>query len=85
MRAEIKVIRNIPGEPLVGRDIGHGTTVTVTNDVEGVVIFLAKHGLLPAGRRLFYYDSNDSLDEIIVRDGQYAGFFALPVIEFTGK
>jgi hypothetical protein len=44
---------------------------TVTNDAEQVVKRLASH---LAGRRLFYVDSNGDKDELLVRDGEFAGF-----------
>jgi hypothetical protein len=44
---------------------------TVTNDAEGVVQRLVSH---LAGRRLFYVDSNGDTDELLVRDGEFAGF-----------
>ena len=44
---------------------------TVTNDAENVVADLAEY---LAGRRRFYYDSEGSLDELIVKDGRLAGF-----------
>ena len=43
-------------------DIGH-TVVSVTNDVEAVVLELHKNGL--GKRKLFYYDSEGQLDEIL--------------------
>jgi hypothetical protein len=43
----------------------------VTNDAEWVVAQLAGYLL---GRRLFYYDSLGSLDELVVKEGRFAGF-----------
>lgn len=61
--------------PLVIKDIGPWNKhLTITNDAEGVVQRLAQQGHLPAGRRLFYYDSEGELSEILVRDGFFAGF-----------
>ena len=56
------------------RDLCVPRAMSVTNDAEYVVEHLAKAGLLPAGRRLFYYDSEDQFDEIRVVDGKFAGF-----------
>ncbi|MCC7202419.1 MAG: hypothetical protein IT393_07160 [Nitrospirae bacterium] len=47
---------------------------TITNSVELVVDRLVSQCLLPAGRRLFYYDSEGELAEILIRDGMFAGF-----------
>jgi hypothetical protein len=51
-----------------------GIHSTVTNDAEGVV-----RQLLPClnGRRLFYFDSEMELDELVVKDGRFAGFRAV--------
>lgn len=60
---------------LVIRDVGPWDHhPTVTNDAEYVVSELVERGMLPGGRRLFYYDSDGNLDEIVVRDGKFAGF-----------
>lgn len=61
------------------RDVGPWDRhLTVTNDAEKVVETLILQGLLPAGRRLFYYDSDGVLEEILVKNGRFIGF--TPVI-----
>ncbi len=46
---------------------------TVTNDAEHVVAqMVGEYGL--GTRRLFYYDSDNQLDEILVSNGVFAGF-----------
>lgn len=61
--------------PLVIRDIGPWDRyMTITNDAEHVVEELVSKGVLPAGRRLLYYDSEGELDELLVKDGKFAGF-----------
>ncbi len=47
---------------------------TITNSSEQVVAKLLESGELKPLWRLFYYDSDRRLDEIIIRDGQAAGF-----------
>jgi len=47
---------------------------TVTNDAENVVASLVADGYLPPGRKLLYYDSDGRLDQLLVRDGRFAGF-----------
>lgn len=47
---------------------------TVTNDAVNVVQRLIDGGFLPSGRRLFYYDSGGQLDELLIKDGRFAGF-----------
>jgi len=64
------------GDPLVIRDTGHLVTVSLTNDAENVVADLVANELLAPGRRLFYYDSEGQLDEIVVENGKFKGFQA---------
>ena len=62
-------------KPLVIRDVGPWDKhPTITNDAEKVVEDLVAKGKLPEGRRLFYYDSEYELGEILVKDGKFAGF-----------
>jgi hypothetical protein len=69
------IVKDEPGEPLVIQDVGpHNKYMTVTNDVEFVVEELVRNGRLEKGRRLLYYDSEDALDEIEVRNGKFVGF-----------
>lgn len=44
---------------------------SVTNDAENVV-----QEMVPVlnGRRLFYIDSEGNRDELVIKDGQFAGF-----------
>ena len=56
------------------QDVGHLRGKSVTNDAEAVVESLTREGLLPADRRLFYYDSDGQLDEIVHKDGAFVGF-----------
>ena len=48
--------------------------MSVTNAAEEVVRELTEHRILLPGKRLFYYDSENHLDEIKVKDGKFAGF-----------
>jgi len=74
-KANFDVLENIPGNPLVIRDIGPWDKhLSVTNDAEGVVELLVKSGLLDNNRRLFYYDTNNNLDELVIKNGKFAGF-----------
>ena len=61
---------------LVLQDIGPWNTCpTITNDVENVVYDLAHVlGRLKPGQRLFYYDSEGVLDEIIHEGGKFVRF-----------
>lgn len=73
-QSRYEIVSNTPGSTLVIRDIGHMDHRSVTNDAENVVADLLRSGFLPAGRRLFYYDSQGQLDEMLIRDGKFAGF-----------
>jgi len=62
-------------EPLIIRDIGpFHKYMTITNAAEKVVEELVSSGHLPPGRRLFYYDSENNLDELLIKDKKLAGF-----------
>ncbi len=62
-------------ERLVIRDVGPWSEhPTVTNDAEAVVRELVEGGMLGAGRELLYYDSEGTLDQLLVKHGQFAGF-----------
>ena len=69
-RADYKIVRANADE-LVIRDVGVGC-MSVTNDAEAVVMELVRSGL--DGRRLLYYDTEGELDELVVKDGKFAGF-----------
>ena len=74
-RSMFEVVRDEPGKALVIKDVGfHEPCLSVTNDAERVVAFLAATGKLPAGRRLFYFDSEGQLDELRIAGGKFAGF-----------
>lgn len=51
------------------RDLNQGHK-SVTNDAEHVVRELRRAELLVPGRRLFYYDSDGNLDEILWEGGE---------------
>jgi hypothetical protein len=73
--ANFEVLRNNPDQPLIITDVGPWDVhFTVTNDAEWVVEWLVSHKYLSEGRKLLYYDSEGDLDEIVVKDGKFAGF-----------
>jgi hypothetical protein len=62
----------ITPEKILLRDLGpHDQFLTITNDAEHVVETLAP---TIGNRRLLYYDSDNALTEIVIRDGQFSGF-----------
>lgn len=67
-----KIVRDEPGKALVIRDTGEGTDLTVTNDAQNVVRALIP--LLEGNRRLFYFDSDGQLDEIVHVNGTFRCF-----------
>lgn len=63
---------NGPGCLVLLRDIGpHSAHPTITNDAENVVASMRDQLW---GRRLFYIDSENHLDELRVCDGRFVGF-----------
>lgn len=79
--ARIGIVLNHPADALIIRDAGSPWDVhlTVTNDVERVVDDLRNHGFLNHGRRLYCYDSDNTLDEILLDgDAKFKGFAPVP-------
>jgi hypothetical protein len=75
-QANYAIVENIPGKPLVIRDLGPWDQyMTITNAAEFVVEELFEAGLLD-NRRLFYYDSEGDLDELVIKDGRFYEFAA---------
>jgi hypothetical protein len=73
-RANYRIVRKDRGQVII-EDIGPWDEHTsVTNDAENVVRELTAAGFIDDGRRLFYYDSEGRLDEILVKDGIFIGF-----------
>ena len=75
MNAKYRIVKQTDAYVLiqdVGHTIGH---MTITNDAENVV---ADIDPLLHGRRLEYIDSDGNRDQLIVVDGQFAGFAPVP-------
>ena len=71
MKPNYKIIEETT-ECVVIQDLGPWDRhMTVTNGAEGVVAELAH---LLRGRRLEYLDSEGERDQILVKDGRFAGF-----------
>ncbi len=76
-RANYIIIEDDPlkVKSLVIRDVGPWDRhPSVTNDADAVVAELAESGLLPSGRRLFYFDSEGQKDELIHEGGRFIRF-----------
>jgi hypothetical protein len=72
MRNALYDIINTSDDHMIIRDIGANSGyMSVTNAAEAVVA-----ELLPTlnGRRLYYYDSDGSLDELLIKDNKFNGF-----------
>ena len=66
-------------ERLVIRDLDLPSCRTITNDAEAVIEYLHFIGELPEGRRCFYYDTCNNLDELLHDGkGKFLGFFPGP-------
>lgn len=63
----------IEGDVLLVTDLDLGGR-SVTNDAPGVIGDLVRSGLLRPGMRVIYRDSRKVWDELVVRDGRFAGF-----------
>jgi len=69
--ARYDIVRKTP-RALVIRDLGPWNRhKTITNDAEWVVETLEP---IREGRRLIYVDSEGQIDELVVKDGKFAGF-----------
>lgn len=74
LRARFEIMERRPGALYI-RDLGPWHKyMTVTNDAEAVVEVLLRMGDLKSGMRLFYYDSEDELDEITFNEHGFTGF-----------
>ena len=73
--AIFSIVQNIASLPLVIKDENCGKSVT--NDAEYVTQTLFDMGWLPNGRRLFYYDTDGSLDELMHENGVFKDFKVL--------
>ena len=72
--AQFEIMHNLP-HVLVIKDIGPWDQYpTVTNDAEGVVKRLVADGYLTNGQHLVCIDSNGDTDQLLVKDGEFAGF-----------
>lgn len=69
-RARYEIVE-VAGDYIMIKDVGHGSGMSVTNDAERVVDDLAQR---LGSRKLLYIDSDGKTDELIVRDGRFAGF-----------
>ena len=66
------------------RDLGpHDRHKTITNDAEYLVRVLSHRGVLEAGRRLCYYDTQGELAEL-VHDGRGRFLRFAPVATYRG-
>lgn len=65
------------GDVLIIRDLDRGGR-SVTNDGDGVIMDLAKRGLLKDGMRVIYRDSSGEWDEMLHRGGLFSTFRAIP-------
>lgn len=55
-------------------DVGGGTTLTVTNNIEEVVEVMVESGDLGPGTRLFYFDSFGHITEALLDGTRFVGF-----------
>lgn len=69
------VIEEQNNEKVIIRDVGPWDVyMTVTNNVENVVKFLTNTKVIDNNKKLYCYDSEGDLDEIVHVDGQFVKF-----------
>lgn len=64
LRSEFQYVNSISGVSLTIRDLNRGK-MSVTNDVENVVRYLLDNHTITPAMKLYYYDSDNELDEIV--------------------
>lgn len=78
MRANYSVVE-VSDEFVTIQDDGNG--VTITNDAEAVVLDVLEHWGRKA-KRIFYYDTDGNLDELVHADGRFIRF---AVVQTEGR
>jgi hypothetical protein len=58
----------------IGGRTGGGNYMTITNAAEWVVQDLYERGFIKDGQRLYYLDTCDDIDEIVIKERRFAGF-----------
>jgi hypothetical protein len=76
------LVKKISSEIIVLRDDGPWDRyMTITNAAESVVEEINQHYGI-GNRRLFYYDSEGELTELLVKDGRFVGFAPATEVKF---
>lgn len=73
MRAKYEILES-GNDRVVLKDVGGDGYATVTNAAEWVIEELFVNGVLKNGQRLFYWDTDGNLDELLVLNGHFDGF-----------
>ena len=72
-----EIIKDRIDVPLIIKDIGPWDEyLTLTNGAEIVIKELIDNGILQ-GRRLLYIDTENCLDELLIKDNEFNGFKTL--------
>lgn len=76
-KANYRMVGNTP-ELIILQDVGPWDRyMTITNAAEILVAEIEEvYGI--GNRQLLYYDSDDELTELLVKDGRFAGFAPVP-------
>ncbi|MGH7198870.1 MAG: hypothetical protein ACREH5_09065 [Candidatus Omnitrophota bacterium] len=88
MRHANFVVREVHADRVIIQDIGPWDQhPSVTNDAEWVAHCMVQgtRGTVLGERRLFYYDSEGDLDELLVRAGRFDGFAPGPIRQAAAK
>jgi len=69
--ANYEIVDQTPKAVLI-KDLGPWSRhFTITNDAEGVVLRMSP---ILKGRRLYYFDSDGDLTELVIENGHFKGF-----------
>ena len=71
--AEIEFVDHVFGKYILVRDVGHSHGRTVTNDPEYVVNFIYENYHITDGTRIFYIDSEETIDELLHTGRRFRG------------
>jgi len=70
-------VEEVNDQHITLRDLGPWDEyMTITNDIESVIKDLSSS---IAGRRVFYYNNNEELNEVVIKNGEFSGFYPVEV------
>lgn len=73
-KANAEYTIEVQSDHVILTDCGGPDVPTITNDAEAVLREVKALGYLTNGQRVFYYDSEGIVAELLHVDGEFAGF-----------